>query len=212
MRHIKLFRRQSARPTNTLSAPPGSHSPPLFVRGSTRALKLLGGPRGRAVVAMPCCAGTVNLGGAWRGRPGRVGGRYDIHRQVTLCRRPLSRRVISHAVWLYFRFPLSLRMVEERLAARGIDVSHETVRQWAPNLTRHAHARAARPHTAVLDREGQTRPPLPHRPPLPTSDTLQTPSNLAGSAKAGPDRITPVVRASEARAFFNISDLSPVPV
>src|SRR3954447_12762321 len=39
--------------------------------------------------------------------------------------------VISHAVWLYFRFPLSLRMVEEMLAARGLAVSHETVRQWA---------------------------------------------------------------------------------
>ena len=39
--------------------------------------------------------------------------------------------VISHAVWLYFRFPLSLRMVDEILAARGITVSHETVRQWA---------------------------------------------------------------------------------
>jgi len=39
--------------------------------------------------------------------------------------------VISHAVWLYFRFPPSLRMVEEMLAARGIVVSHETVRQWA---------------------------------------------------------------------------------
>jgi putative transposase len=39
--------------------------------------------------------------------------------------------VIGHAVWLYFRFPLSLRMVEEMLAARGITVSHETVRQWA---------------------------------------------------------------------------------
>jgi hypothetical protein len=35
--------------------------------------------------------------------------------------------VISHAVWLYFRFPLSLCMVEEMLAARGIIVSHETV-------------------------------------------------------------------------------------
>ena len=30
--------------------------------------------------------------------------------------------VISHAVWLYFRFPLSLRMVEEMLAARGIEI------------------------------------------------------------------------------------------
>src|SRR3954451_11000424 len=39
--------------------------------------------------------------------------------------------VISPAVWLYFRFPLSLRMVEEMLAARGIIVSHESVRQWA---------------------------------------------------------------------------------
>src|SRR3954447_11395844 len=38
--------------------------------------------------------------------------------------------IISHAVWLYFRFPLSLRMVEEILAARNIVVSHETVRQW----------------------------------------------------------------------------------
>src|SRR3954449_11535694 len=39
--------------------------------------------------------------------------------------------IISHAIWLYFRFPLSLRMGEEILAARGILVSHETVRQWA---------------------------------------------------------------------------------
>ena len=38
--------------------------------------------------------------------------------------------VISYAVWLYFRFPLSLRMVEEMLAVRGIEVSHETVRKW----------------------------------------------------------------------------------
>jgi putative transposase len=35
---------------------------------------------------------------------------------------------ISHAVWLCFRLPLSLRTVEEMLAARGIIVSHETVR------------------------------------------------------------------------------------
>ncbi len=39
--------------------------------------------------------------------------------------------VISHAEWLCFRFPLGLRMVDELLAARGIFVSHETVRQWA---------------------------------------------------------------------------------
>src|ERR687885_1489867 len=39
-------------------------------------------------------------------------------------------KIISYAVWLYFRFPLSLRHVDEILAARGITVSHETVRQW----------------------------------------------------------------------------------
>jgi hypothetical protein len=39
--------------------------------------------------------------------------------------------LISYTVWLYFRFPLSLRMVEEMLALRGIEVSHETIRQWA---------------------------------------------------------------------------------
>jgi putative transposase len=37
--------------------------------------------------------------------------------------------IIGYAVWLYFRFPLGRRMVEELLAARGIMVSHETVRQ-----------------------------------------------------------------------------------
>jgi putative transposase len=34
-------------------------------------------------------------------------------------------------VWLYFRFPLSLRLVEEVLLERGIVVSYETVRRWA---------------------------------------------------------------------------------
>src|SRR6266566_6510500 len=38
--------------------------------------------------------------------------------------------IISYAVWLYFRYPLSLRMVEEMLAARGTSVTHETIRQW----------------------------------------------------------------------------------
>src|SRR4051794_20718008 len=42
--------------------------------------------------------------------------------------------VIGHAIWLYFRFPLGLRVVEEMLAARGITVSHETIRQWALKL------------------------------------------------------------------------------
>jgi len=39
--------------------------------------------------------------------------------------------IIQHAVWLYFRFPLSFRDVEDLVAERGIDVSYETVRRWA---------------------------------------------------------------------------------
>jgi putative transposase len=38
--------------------------------------------------------------------------------------------IISHAVWLYFRFPLSYRDVEELMAKRGIVLSYETIRQW----------------------------------------------------------------------------------
>ena len=50
---------------------------------------------------------------------------------MSTCRDPLYRRhrfppeVISYAVWLYFRFPLSLRMVEEMLAARGVCVTYK---------------------------------------------------------------------------------------
>ena len=38
--------------------------------------------------------------------------------------------IISHCVWLYHRFPLSFREVQEMMLARGVVVSHETVRQW----------------------------------------------------------------------------------
>ena len=38
--------------------------------------------------------------------------------------------IIQHAVWLYFRFSLSYRDVEDILAERGIDVSYETNRRW----------------------------------------------------------------------------------
>ncbi|MBP2448295.1 transposase-like protein [Rhizobium leguminosarum] len=60
-----------------------------------------------------------------------------------LARDPLYRRhrfpadVIAHAVWLYFRFPLSLRMAEDMLAARGVIVSHQTVRLCAEKFGGH---------------------------------------------------------------------------
>ena len=42
--------------------------------------------------------------------------------------------VIQQAVWLYFRFALSYRDVEDMLAERGIDVSYETVRRWQASM------------------------------------------------------------------------------
>jgi putative transposase len=38
--------------------------------------------------------------------------------------------IISHCVWLYYRFSLSFREVEEMMLERGVTVSHETIRQW----------------------------------------------------------------------------------
>jgi hypothetical protein len=39
--------------------------------------------------------------------------------------------VISYAMWLSYRFPPSLRMVEELLVTRGIELTYENVRRWA---------------------------------------------------------------------------------
>ena len=38
--------------------------------------------------------------------------------------------IIQHAVWLYFRFTLSFRDVEDLLAERGLDISYESIRYW----------------------------------------------------------------------------------
>jgi transposase-like protein len=38
--------------------------------------------------------------------------------------------IISHCVWLYYRFGVSLRDVSELMLARGIEVSHEAIRLW----------------------------------------------------------------------------------
>ena len=57
--------------------------------------------------------------------------------------------VIAHAVWLYIRFPLSFRDVEELLAERSIQVSYETVRRWVakfgPRFATELRKREARP-------------------------------------------------------------------
>ena len=49
---------------------------------------------------------------------------------ISFARHQFPPAIIRHAVWLYFRFTLSYRDVEELLAERGLEVSYETVRRW----------------------------------------------------------------------------------
>src|SRR5215471_11801840 len=57
--------------------------------------------------------------------------------------------VIQHAIWLYLRFTLSYRDVEELLAERGLDLSYETIRRWVlkfgPAIARRLRQRRPRP-------------------------------------------------------------------
>ncbi len=50
-------------------------------------------------------------------------------RQLSFKRHRFSADIIRHSVWLYARFTLSYRDVEEMLAERGLDISYETVRR-----------------------------------------------------------------------------------
>jgi transposase-like protein len=49
---------------------------------------------------------------------------------ISFARHQFPPDVIRHAVWLYLRFTLSFRDVEDLLAERGLDLSYETVRRW----------------------------------------------------------------------------------
>lgn len=68
---------------------------------------------------------------------------------VSYKRHRFPHEIIAHAVWLYVRFNLSLREVEEMLLERGIDVSCETVRRWmvkyGPGIARNLRRRQTHP-------------------------------------------------------------------
>ena len=59
--------------------------------------------------------------------------------------------VIAHAVWLYYRFALSFRDIEEMLASRGVTVSYEAIRLWCGKFGP-ACARRLRPHQGRVGR------------------------------------------------------------
>ena len=68
---------------------------------------------------------------------------------ISFARHQFPPAIIRHAVWLYVRFTLSYRDVEDLLAERGIDVSYETVRRWVlkfgPLFARELRRRRPRP-------------------------------------------------------------------
>jgi putative transposase len=67
--------------------------------------------------------------------------RRMISRAVSYKRHGVPPEIIAHAVWLHFRFPLSLRLVEEMLLEPGIAVSYETIRRWAIKFGSYAAAK-----------------------------------------------------------------------
>ena len=67
-----------------------------------------------------------------------------MNQPVSYKRHRFPPQVIAHAVWLYFRYPLSFRLVEELLLERGIVVSYETIRRWGKKFGPHYARRLQR--------------------------------------------------------------------
>jgi putative transposase len=69
--------------------------------------------------------------------------------KISYVRHRFPPSIIQRAVWLYFRFPLSFRDVEEMLTERGIDVSYETIRRWVlkfgPAIAANVRSRRVQP-------------------------------------------------------------------
>jgi putative transposase len=60
--------------------------------------------------------------------------------------------IISHSVWLYFRFCLSYRDVEELLFECGVIVTYEAIRQWCCKFVQHDATRLYRRHPRLGDK------------------------------------------------------------
>src|SRR3954468_964519 len=98
-------------------------------------------------------------------------------RPISFKRHRFPSEIIRHAIWLYARFTLSFRDVEELLAERGIDASYETVRRWFVKFG---------PSIAANIRRSRPGPPL--GPPLssPAPGPASGPPPVWGAAAGGP--------------------------
>ncbi len=87
--------------------------------------------------------------------------------------------IISHAVWLYHRFSLSFRDVEDLLAERGVVVSYEAIRQWCEKFA---------PGYAAKLKRRQGRLDNPHRVGRRIgSEELSQPPRMDGDGRSGED-------------------------
>jgi hypothetical protein len=79
----------------------------------------------------------------------RIGCRVRWRMTISFARHQFPPAINRHAVWLYMRFTLSYRDVEDLLAERGLDISYETVRRWVlkfgPLFARELRRRRPRP-------------------------------------------------------------------
>src|SRR5271156_1025753 len=91
------------------------------------------------------CHGVLRLRRyGWPGSPTRMN-------RISYSEYRFPPEIIQQAIWLYLRFPLSLRAVEDLLAERGVAVSYETVRRWVnhfgPMIAADLRKRRLKPHT-----------------------------------------------------------------
>jgi hypothetical protein len=122
---------------------------------------------------------------------------------ISFARHQFPPDIIRHAAWLYLRFTLSFRDVEDLLAERGLDVSYETVRRWVlkfwPLFARELRRRRHRPTSqwhldemAPTARDAGADPLAPFGAcpsrPLPASMSLPAADRLIGGSSVSQRR------------------------
>ena len=114
-------------------------------------------------------------------------------------------QVIAHAVWLYFRFPLRLRFVQDMLLVRGIVVSCETIRRWAVNKRQSAIPARKRTSDWIFENNiiflgvpaGAEQDPVSNR-------RFGNKSKVYIGLVRGPDSMLTHIRANFARLLTNV--------
>jgi hypothetical protein len=116
------------------------------------------------------------------------------HDENQLLRISVPSEIIHQAIWLYLRFALSFRDVEDLLAQRGIAISYETIRRWVnhfgPIIATELHKRRPKPHSTWHLDEGYLK--IDGRIAKPIAVWITpTPSRLTPERASPPSRWSP---------------------